>query len=89
MNEGIAGAETEDTVTTVPPQRTPSVLSQNLAILLPRLGTDKEVAQKLGVDTSTVWRWRDGQTLPRESVFVKLCQLAQLDPGTLRYSPIT
>jgi len=61
------------------------VLRDNLAVVLPTIGNDAELADRLGVSRSSVCRWRTGATAPREEHLVAIAELAGVSPGDLRY----
>ena len=60
-------------------------LAKNLNTVIPLLGDDHEVADMLGVHSTTVWRWRNGKTIPPDEVIIDLATRLAMDPGTIRY----
>ena len=52
--------------------------------------TQKEVAERLGIDQSSVSLWETGKTAPRVAVLVKLAELyhCSLDELLSRESPV-
>jgi DNA-binding transcriptional regulator YdaS (Cro superfamily) len=60
-------------------------LSRNLAALLPRLGSDPYIARQLGVQQTSVWRWRTGKTTPEPQHVEALSVVIGLSSAELRY----
>lgn len=47
---------------------------------------NQEIAEAVGVDASTVGRWFEGRTMPREETLQKLAAYFKVTPAWLRYA---
>ena len=64
-------------------------ITKNLSQVLPLLGDDNEIAVMLDVHPTTVWRWRNGKTIPPDDTIIRIANHLGIDPGTLRYGDAT
>lgn len=66
-----------------------NTLTENLAHVLPEIGSDREIAEQFGVAQSTVWRWRFGHIVPSETYVQRIANASGVSPSDLRYTALT